>query len=124
MNSMNGMNTTIGMSTNQKNLRVALKGLISEGSRNKMARKKVSFRTFRKLILAKFYLCYLNNDLGPKKFDLPISPNSAFKKYVNPLDKLTQQLGSQVVIGGDYSNLRLPDMKIKYCENKILIINN
>ena len=89
-----------------------------------MARKNVSFRTFRKMILCKFYLYYLNNDLGPKKFELSISSNSAFKKYVNPLDKLTQQLGSQVVIGGDYSNLRLPDMKIKYCENKILIINN
>jgi len=118
MNTTNGMNTT-----NQKNLRVALKGLIPEGSKNKMARKKVSFRTFRKLILAKFYLCYLNNDLGPKKFDLHISPNSAFKKYVNPLDKLTQQLGSQVVTGDDYSNLRLPNMKIVLLRNKLKIVN-
>jgi hypothetical protein len=115
------MNGTIGM--NQKNLRVALKGSIPEGSKNKMARKKVSFRTFRKLILAKFYLCYLNNDLGPKKFDLPISPNSAFKKYINPLDKLTRQLGSQVLTGDDYSNLRLPDMKIVLVRNKLKIVN-
>ena len=101
-----------------KNLRVTLKG-----SKIKMARKKVSFRTFRKLILAKFYLCYLNNDLGPKKFDLPISPNSAFKKYVNPVDKLTQQLGSQVVIRDDYSKINLPDMKIVLLRNKLKIIN-
>ena len=101
-----------------KNLRVALKG-----SKIKMARKKVSFRTFRKLILAKFYLCYLNNDLGPKKFDLPISPNSAFKKYVNPLDKLKSSFDKQVVTGDDYSNLRLPNMKIVLLRNKLKIVN-
>ena len=96
---------------------------VQDSESNKMARKKVSFRTFRKLILAKFYLCYLNNDLGPKKFDLLISPNSAFKKYVNPVDKLTQQLGSQVVIGDDYSNLRLPNMKIVFIRNRLKIVN-
>lgn len=88
-----------------------------------MARKKVSFSTFRRLILSKFYLCYLNNELGPKKFDLQISKNSAFKKYVNPVDKLTRQLGSQVVIGDDYSKIRLPDMKLALIRNKLKIIN-
>jgi hypothetical protein len=88
-----------------------------------MARKKVSFSTFKRLILSKFYLCYLNNDLGPKKFNLQISKNSAFKKYVNPVDKLTQQIGKQVVIGDDYSKLRLPDMKIISIRNKLKIIN-
>ena len=75
------------------------------------------------MILAKFYLCYLNNELGPKKFDLPISPNSAFKKYVNPIDKLKSKFDKQVVIGDDYSNLRLPDMKIVLIRNKLKIIN-
>ena len=75
------------------------------------------------MILCKFYLCYLNNELGPKKFDLQISPNSAFKKYVNPVDKLTQQLGSQVVIRDDYSKINLPDMKIVLLRNKLKIIN-
>ena len=88
-----------------------------------MAKKNVSFRTFRRMVLCKFYLCYLNNELGPKKFDLKISPNSAFKKYVNPIDKLTQQLGSQVVIGDDYSKINLPDMKIVLLRNKLQIVN-
>lgn len=88
-----------------------------------MARKNVSFRTFRKMILAKFYLCYLNNELGPKKFELSISPNSAFKKYVNPIDKLKTNFDKQVVIGDDYSNIKLPDMKIVLIRNKLKIVN-
>jgi hypothetical protein len=88
-----------------------------------MARKKVSFRTFRKMILCKFYLYYLNNELGPKKFELSISPNSAFKKYVNPIDKLKTDFDKQVVIGDDYSNIKLPDMKIVLIRNKLKIVN-
>ena len=88
-----------------------------------MARKNVSFRTFRKMILAKFYLCYLNNELGPKKFELSISPNSAFKKYVNPIDKLKTNFDKQVVIVDDYSNIKLPDMKIVLIRNKLKIVN-
>jgi hypothetical protein len=88
-----------------------------------MARKNVSFRTFRKMILCKFYLYYLNNQLGPKKFELSISPNSAFKKYVNPIDKLKTDFDKQVVIGDDYSNIKLPDMKIVLIRNKLKIVN-
>ena len=88
-----------------------------------MARKNVSFRTFRKMILCKFYLCYLNNELGPKKFELSISPNSAFKKYVNPIDKLKTNFDKQVVIGDDYSNIKLPDMKIVPVRNILKIVN-
>jgi len=88
-----------------------------------MARKKVSFLTFRKMILCKFYLYYLNNQLGPKKFELSISPNSAFKKYVNPIDKLKTDFDKQVVIGDDYSNIKLPDMKIVLIRNKLKIVN-
>ena len=75
------------------------------------------------MILCKFYLYYLNNQLGPKKFELSISPNSAFKKYVNPIDKLKTDFDKQVVIGDDYSNIKLPDMKIVLIRNKLKIVN-
>ena len=75
------------------------------------------------MILCKFYLYYLNNELGPKKFELSISPNSAFKKYVNPIDKLKTDFDKQVVIGDDYSNIKLPDMKIVLIRNKLKIVN-
>jgi len=84
---------------------------------------------------------YMANDICPKKGELHVSKNSAFKKYSlsglrheyslsvgneykNPIEKLSEQFNIQFAVNGDYSNIKLPDMKIKYCENNLKITNN
>lgn len=75
-------------------------------------------------IMLNYIKAYMANDICPKKGQVHISENSAFKKYKNPIEKLSEEFNNQVVVDGDYSNIKLPNMKIKYFENNLKIINN
>jgi hypothetical protein len=84
-------------------------------------------------IMLNYIKAYMANDICPKKGELHVSENSAFKKYSlsglrheykNPIEKLSEQFNTQFAVNGDYSNIKLPDMKINLIENKIKIINN
>jgi len=75
-------------------------------------------------IMLNYIKAYMANDICPKKGELHVSENSSFKKYKNPIEKLSEQFNIQFAVNGDYSNIKLPDMKIKYCENNLKIINN
>ena len=101
-------------------------------------------------IMLNYIKAYMANDICPKKGEVHVSENSAFKKYSlsvgneyslsglrheyslsglrheykNPIEKLSEEFNNQVVVDGDYSNIKLPNMKIKYCENNLKIINN
>jgi len=75
-------------------------------------------------IMLNYIKAYMANDICPKKGELHVSEKSAFKKYKNPIEKLSEQFNIQFAVNGDYSNIKLPDMKIKYCENNLKIINN
>lgn len=84
-------------------------------------------------IMLNYIKAYMANDICPKKGEVHVSENSAFKKYSlsglrheykNPIEKLSEDFNNQVVVDGDYSNIKLPNMKIKCCENNLKIINN
>ena len=75
-------------------------------------------------IMLNYIKAYMANDICPKKGELHVSKNSAFKNYKNPIEKLSEQFNIQFAVNGDYSNIKLPDMKIKYCENNLKITNN
>ena len=92
-------------------------------------------------IMLNYIKAYMANDICPKKGEVHVSENSAFKKYFlsvgneyslsglrheykNPIEKLSEDFNNQVVVDGDYSNIKLPNMKIKCCENNLKIINN
>jgi hypothetical protein len=92
-------------------------------------------------IMLNYIKAYMANDICPKKGELHVSENSAFKKYFlsglrheyslsglrhekNPIEKLSEEFNNQVAVNGDYSNIKLPNMKINLIENKIKIINN
>jgi hypothetical protein len=83
-------------------------------------------------IMLNYIKAYMANDICPKKGELCVSKNSAFKNYSlsglrheynNPIEKLSEQFNTQFAVNGDYSNIKLPDMKIKYCENNLKITN-
>ena len=91
-------------------------------------------------IMLNYIKAYMANDICPKKGEVHVSENSAFKKYSlsdrneyslsigneykNPIEKLSEEFNNQLVVDGDYSNIKLPNMKIKCCENNLKIINN
>jgi len=98
---------------------------------NMISKMKVGKKEKNQIML-NYIKAYMANDICPKKGELCVSKNSAFKKYSlsvgneykNPIEKLSEQFNIQFAVNGDYSNIKLPDMKIKYCENNLKITNN